>query len=74
MSDKKDTSKDEPEQLTDEQLAGVAGAGKFSAVRTNEQYTITRKLDGVNNDTIFAGPGDGSATTGIKGTDQLKKR
>lgn len=68
MTDEKDTPKDEPEQLTDEQLAEVAG-GRPGGKPT----TVTARLDGVNNDTLFAGAGD-QAIKGIKGTDLLKKR
>ncbi len=55
MSDeKKDSTDEKPEQLTDEQLEDVVGAGKFTKARMTSPVTVT---DGVNNDTLIAGPG-----------------
>jgi|GEM_PF-3457290 len=81
--DKKDSTEEKPEQLTDEQLDDVVGAGKFTQARIMTAATVG---GGVGNDTIFASPGTGSvgrtafadiATTvdarSIKGIDKLKR-
>ena len=83
MSDeKKDSTDEKPEQLTDEQLEDVVGAGKFTQAAVT-MWLIIFAL--VNNDTLVAGPGvvtdtiiggapsrtfDGAP---IKGIDKLKR-
>ncbi len=77
--DKSDSPDENVEQLTDEQLDDVIGAGKFTLGRTGKPTTVTGKIipdtinAGVNNDTLFAGPGDSIFKPGIKGTDKLKR-
>ncbi|WP_305984363.1 hypothetical protein [Roseibium sp. MMSF_3544] len=83
MSDeKKDSTEEKPEQLTDEQLDDVVGAGKFTQAMATKGLTIDAKL---NKDTINASPGFAAATLfagdpdkpistpSIKGTDKLKR-
>lgn len=83
MSDDKDAPKSAPEQLTDEQLEDVTGAGKFSALRA-EKAAIPGKDNfpstlfggvkaSVNNGTVFAGGDADGVASGIKGADKLKR-
>ena len=80
--DKKDSTDEKPEQLTDDQLEDVVGAGKFTQSKITSPVTISGM---VNNDTLFAGPGDSVSRTpfvdvattvdarGVKGIDKLKR-
>ncbi len=77
--DPKDSSDENAEQLTDEQLKDVVGAGKFTQGRKTHPGTVTGKVNndtlfvGVNNGTLFAGSGDSILKPGIKGADKLKR-
>jgi len=79
--DKKDSTEDKPEQLTDEELNDVVGAGKFAQARVTKAISVDAL---VNNDTLFAGPGvvgetvfagrgNTLTTPGVKGIDKLKR-